>query len=451
LRKEAEGYYSELCSTVCKRPVKEMGTSKVHWTEVAGVDPYLEHELREMNKETFGNLKAKWSHFFLDNTENLVVSERIAVGAQTSIFEAHWPGWEGVLPHSNGLVLKVFDTGYPLKDLQMKLSEEFLSYANHANETGKLWNPRICHIFGGLLLDNGVFAFAMERCWGDLRRVIEIRMRHNDNQGPPFSTMVSKRIMLEIAEGMQGLHELGIIHRDVRASNIFIKPIDVLGDPEAVDIPMRSLDDVHGDTKASKIPIISSGKVWNPSKDDAFSCVVGDYECNGHVIGAMFWRAPEILLAMKNRDVQPALFTQTVDVYSYSMTCYEILTGEIPFQDVLPTNVLNGNRPQLPKTIDLAMKTLLSRCWHHDPSQRPTFIEICKELRIMISQPEPIALEPQTDNEENSNPNASDPQVDNEGNLGPIALLQSNCFPEELNGLKSFHSLIIELLMFVVS
>jgi serine/threonine protein kinase len=96
-------------------------------------------------------------------------------------------------------------------------------------------------------------------------------------------------------------------------------------------------------------------------------------------VGTGFWRAPEILLGVKNRDVQPSFFTEKSDVYSYAMTCYEILTGNIPLEGVQVNDyagVLRGARPKLPTDMEPWIQLYLGRCSHPDPFQRPSFTQI---------------------------------------------------------------------------
>lgn len=117
---------------------------------------------------------------------------------------------------------------------------------------------------------------------------------------------------------------------------------------------------------------------------------VADFESSTGVLGTTIWRAPEVLLALKNKDVLTSeLFTEKADVYSYGMTCYEILTGHTPFEreGYLPTTsnyelVLSGLRPELPNDLHPILKEVITNCWHHNPFQRPMFGEIVQALRF---------------------------------------------------------------------
>ena len=50
-------------------------------------------------------------------------------------------------------------------------------------------------------------------------------------------------------------------------------------------------------------------------------CDVADFECSMGVVGTYYWRAPEILEAIRNRtwSSTPNVFTYKTDVYSYAM------------------------------------------------------------------------------------------------------------------------------------
>jgi hypothetical protein len=75
------------------------------------------------------------------------------------------------------------------------------------------------------------------------------------------------------------------------------------------------------------------------------------------------------------------------DVWSFGMTCSEILSLKEPFSN---TNDKDGIlqkpkgcwRPELPINCkELTM--LIEECWMEDPSQRPTFSNICKRIATL--------------------------------------------------------------------
>ncbi len=154
---------------------------------------------------------------------------------------------------------------------------------------------------------------------------------------------------------------------------------------------------MHQDLKAANVLIDNSFRLLHGNIFDAhkknFACRVADFECSVGVKGTGFWRAPEILLALRrNEKLQLPLpldtFTKVADVNSYAMTCYEVLTGRKPFEGHPQSDyswVLDGNRPKLPNYIDPSTQALLAQCWHDDPSQRPTFESREKQLEPWTS------------------------------------------------------------------
>ena len=137
---------------------------------------------------------------------------------------------------------------------------------------------------------------------------------------------------------------------------------------------------VHRNLKASNMLVKEYKSTWP-------KLLAYDYECSIGVVGTGFFRAPEILQACKNRKVRerPKVFSRAADIYSYGMVCYEILIGKLPFEDHLVydyAHVLNGDQPTLLQYYGKWMHDLLAWCWKLDPRGRPTIGEI---LDILIS------------------------------------------------------------------
>jgi serine/threonine protein kinase len=89
----------------------------------------------------------------------------------------------------------------------------------------------------------------------------------------------------------------------------------------------------------------------------------------------------------KNILLNPKIRTEKVDVYSYAMTSYEVLTGCILFQNLAANDydsIIRDARSPLPNYIDHEIQELVRRCWHPEPSTRPTLRQIQGKLHEFI-------------------------------------------------------------------
>ena len=76
------------------------------------------------------------------------------------------------------------------------------------------------------------------------------------------------------------------------------------------------------------------------------------------------------------------------DVYSYSFIVYEVMTGDIPFDDediknhtkLISEIIVKNYRPKIKKQITSNYKELIELCWEGNTELRPSFEEIIKKL-----------------------------------------------------------------------
>lgn len=114
------------------------------------------------------------------------------------------------------------------------------------------------------------------------------------------------------------------------------------------------------------------------------------YEMTGFT-GSLRYMAPESALRKP--------YTEKVDVYSYGILVWQMARDRVPFKGLNKEEFLRnvssgGERPKLDSSWPPAFSNLLTRCWHQDPLQRPTFANVIEELDRMIhgeSTPPPAA------------------------------------------------------------
>ncbi|KAG0576783.1 hypothetical protein KC19_5G107300 [Ceratodon purpureus] len=305
------------------------------------------------NREEFNRLKehSNWGPFFRNNRySDLKLGALIGQGGQAKVYEAI-DGRDS--KKGTSLVVKVFEKGFQLCKLQKWWPKGLVEAANSHRH---VYNVRyVCWALGAQLLEDDRFAFVFPKLNCDLRKRIDDAMRKRNGIGPPFSPFTCFCIISDIAAGMAYLHNRNMMHHDLKAANV---------------LDLR-----------------------NVSEDQmCIMMLIADFESSAGTWGTGFWRAPEILAQIIERDRAASAgekrkklkFTKEADVYSFAMTCYEVITGRLPYEGRSASDVdgiINrGERPELPLGICPELKDLICRCWHSDPLQRPSFNAIRTDL-----------------------------------------------------------------------
>ncbi|KAG0600437.1 hypothetical protein M758_11G034200 [Ceratodon purpureus] len=273
----------------------------------------------------------------------LTVGRKIAEGGQAVIHEAHMASTSNIRPVS--VVVKKFKEYRGV--IQGLFPPQFDTYTN----------MYVCKPTGFFFDDDGSLCMIMDRYSGDLRDLIDSRMKLRDHSGPPFTESVAVSIIIQLALALKSLHGSKIYHRDLKCKNILVQK-----NPKEILVPSGALD-------------------------MQFAIAISDFETSKGVVGTGFWRGPEILQRLKDDEWHKGFGIQwdKADVYAFGMTCYEILAGNSPFQGdkfgLTQDIVLSGGRPELPVHVPQGLKEIIQKCWCHDPSDRPTFDEIIPLLK----------------------------------------------------------------------
>ncbi|KAG0592982.1 hypothetical protein KC19_1G295400 [Ceratodon purpureus] len=197
----------------------------------------------------------------------------------------------------------------------------------------------------------------MELMHQNLRSLIDMKRRVENS--PPFDLPVAVDIMDKIAEAMAYLHDQGVLHRDLKSSNILVN---------------QSVD--GKEDYVVKIADFGLAKLQGENNMPYFMTVD---------VGATLWRAPEVF-----RNDGCHKYSFPADVWSYGITCYEILTGEVPFEGItcaqVRQKILSGLRPELPASCPSILKSLVTKCWSLMPYDRPTFANIHKTLKLYLGR-----------------------------------------------------------------
>ncbi|KAL3374750.1 hypothetical protein AABB24_006309 [Solanum stoloniferum] len=175
------------------------------------------------------------------------------------------------------------------------------------------------------------------------------------HQQEPYSVPLNLvvKLALDIAHGMQYLHAEGILHRDLKSENL------LLDEDMCVKVA-----------------------------DFGISCLESQCGSAKGFTGTYRWMAPE-MIKEKNH-------TKKVDVYSFGIVLWELLTALTPFDDMTPEQAAfavcqKKARPPIPAACPSAVRKLIKRCWANNPHKRPHFEEI---VTVLESYAEALEQDP---------------------------------------------------------
>ncbi|KAG6526396.1 hypothetical protein ZIOFF_016380 [Zingiber officinale] len=179
---------------------------------------------------------------------------------------------------------------------------------------------------------------------GSLRHALPRKDRPLDHRKKLIITM-------DAAFGMEYLHSRNIVHFDLKCDNLLVNLRD------------------------SQRPVCKVG-------DFGLSRIKRNTLVSGGVRGTLPWMAPELLNGCSNK------VSEKVDVFSFGIAMWEILTGEEPYANMhcgaIIGGILNDKlRPTIPENCNAEWKTLMEECWASDPASRPSFTQITDRLRAM--------------------------------------------------------------------
>uniref|UniRef100_A0A8B9RJB7 Mitogen-activated protein kinase kinase kinase 12 n=1 Tax=Astyanax mexicanus TaxID=7994 RepID=A0A8B9RJB7_ASTMX len=200
----------------------------------------------------------------------------------------------------------------------------------------KLKHPNII-TFKGVCTQAPCYCIIMEYCaQGQLYEVLRA--------GRKITPSLLVDWAMGIAGGMNYLHLHKIIHRDLKSPNMLITHDDLV-----------------------KISDFGTSKeLREKSTKMSFA-------------GTVAWMAPEVI---RNEPV-----SEKVDIWSFGVVLWEMLTGEIPYKDVDSSAIIwgvgnNSLQLPLPESCPDGFKILLKQCWNCKPRNRPSFRQILLHLDI---------------------------------------------------------------------
>mmetsp|Transcript_56779 Transcript_56779/g.164723 ORF Transcript_56779/g.164723 Transcript_56779/m.164723 type:complete len:337 (+) Transcript_56779:69-1079(+) len=197
------------------------------------------------------------------------------------------------------------------------------------------------------------------------------------NSRQPLSLRQIVKILHDVAAGMKFLHnhKPPILHRDLKSSNVLLTK------------PIRSADQ-EPFAKVADFGLARTSEEGTKSTWAAMTVGVGTWR----------WMAPEVF-----ESEDSGLYDYRIDVFSFAMLMYEMLTRKLPYCDKFPSesadpriglHICMGLRPEVAENSNLPaeLAELMKQAWASEPTERPDFNYIEAKLRQLLDTiPRPIS------------------------------------------------------------
>ncbi|RLN48913.1 hypothetical protein BBJ28_00019347 [Nothophytophthora sp. Chile5] len=222
-------------------------------------------------------------------------------------------------------------------------------------------HPHIVNLFGACHLGGKPFFVCEMAGQGQLNNFLR---RHRSGKADgKVDVAEAWQKLYEAALGLQYLHERGIIHQDLKCDNIL----------------------VGNDGRAKLTDFGLSANMLRrtarqPSDKDA------------KPLGAVRWKAPELLLAAKSHnDSDAGSPSKEADIFGFGMCIVQAVSGKFPWGKRLPDpvvayNVRRGKLPEMPKAFTPSQWKLVTHMCAFEPSARPPIATVIKALGIIVSR-----------------------------------------------------------------
>ena len=258
----------------------------------------------------------------------LVFNEKIASGAFGLLYRGSYCGQE--------VAIKVLKSNANDSASNGVRSETIREFAQELSILRRVHHKNIIQLIGALTKQTTMCLVTDFMHGGNLLQHV---------QEHPLKLPELIRHCLGVAMGLDYLHKINIIHRDIKTANLLLDE----------NLVVKIADFGVARTK--------------PTDGSTMTAETGTYR----------WMAPEVI-AHQHYD-------EKADVFSYGVMVWELVSGgEVPYPGYTPLQaavgvVQRGLRPTISPSVHPVIAQVMQYCWNVDPTARPSIEQIIALLR----------------------------------------------------------------------
>lgn len=333
-------------------PYSEMGSGeekKIPWAESVKATRILPEGTKdgalyteqEADRSPISMRRSPSSDFQLDDKwlidpKLLFVGPKIGEGAHAKVYEGKYK--------ENNVAIKIIQLG----DAPEERAKQEGRFAREVSLLSRVQHKNLVK-FIGACKESMMVVVTELLLGGSLRKYMtSLRPKHLDMH-------VALSFALDIARVMECLHGNGIIHRDLKPDNLLLT----------------------ADQK--KVKLADFGLAREETLTEMMTAETGTYR----------WMAPELYSTVTLRRGEKKHYDNKVDVYSFSIVLWELLTNRMPFEGMSNLQAayaaaFKNVRPSV-ENLPEELVFILQCCWAEDPNLRPNFTQIIRMLSTFLS------------------------------------------------------------------